>query len=173
MENVRLPANGARSQPERASSRAPRFHASGFWSRFASAIIDSFIVVPVALALAWIVGKIVGFGLPPSLGFDYWLDLLLGNDPSMVTLLVIVVATATVYLFVFQATLGRTLGMRVLRMRVVDIYGDAPTAPRAALRTGGWLVSLLTFGLGFLWIGFDSEKRGLHDWIASTYVVKA
>jgi uncharacterized RDD family membrane protein YckC len=26
--------------------------------------------------------------------------------------------------------------------------------------------------LGFLWIGFDSEKRGLHDWIAGTYVVR-
>jgi uncharacterized RDD family membrane protein YckC len=24
-----------------------------------------------------------------------------------------------------------------------------------------------------LWIGFDREKRGLHDWIADTYVVKA
>jgi uncharacterized RDD family membrane protein YckC len=27
--------------------------------------------------------------------------------------------------------------------------------------------------LGFLWVGFDSEKRGLHDWIAGTYVIKA
>jgi uncharacterized RDD family membrane protein YckC len=27
--------------------------------------------------------------------------------------------------------------------------------------------------LGFFWVGFDSEKRGLHDWIAGTYVIKA
>jgi uncharacterized RDD family membrane protein YckC len=27
--------------------------------------------------------------------------------------------------------------------------------------------------LGFLWIGFDREKRGLHDWLADTYVVRA
>jgi uncharacterized RDD family membrane protein YckC len=31
----------------------------------------------------------------------------------------------------------------------------------------------VTLGLGFLWIGFDSEKRGLHDWLSGTYVVKA
>ena len=29
-----------------------------------------------------------------------------------------------------------------------------------------------TLGLGFAWIGFDREKRGLHDWLAGTYVVR-
>ena len=29
-----------------------------------------------------------------------------------------------------------------------------------------------TLFLGFLWIGFDSEKRGLQDWIAGTYVIR-
>jgi uncharacterized RDD family membrane protein YckC len=24
-----------------------------------------------------------------------------------------------------------------------------------------------------LWMGFDSEKRGLQDWIAGTYVIRA
>jgi uncharacterized RDD family membrane protein YckC len=31
---------------------------------------------------------------------------------------------------------------------------------------------VFTLGLGFLWIGFDSEKRGLQDWVSGTYVVK-
>ena len=164
-----------RSSPTRARSeaRAPRFHAVGFWRRFAAGLVDGLIVIPFASGLAWIVGKIAGFGLPPSLGVDYWLDLLLGTDPSMVALVAILIATSSIYLFIFQATLGRTLGMRLLGGRVIDIYGDPPTTGRAALRTAGSLLCLATLGLGFLWIGFDSEKRGLHDWIASTYVVKA
>ena len=34
------------------------------------------------------------------------------------------------------------------------------------------MAGLATLGLGFLWIAFDSEKRGLHDWLSGTYVVK-
>ena len=34
------------------------------------------------------------------------------------------------------------------------------------------LLGVATLGLGFIWIAFDSEKRGLHDWLAGTYVVK-
>ena len=56
---------------------------------------------------------------------------------------------------------------------VIDVYGDPPTYLRAGLRTAGNLVSIGTLFLGFLWIGFDAEKRGLHDWIAGTYVIRA
>ena len=42
-----------------------------------------------------------------------------------------------------------------------------------ATATAGYLAGLATAFLGFLWIGFDAEKRGLHDWIAGTYVIRA
>ena len=44
---------------------------------------------------------------------------------------------------------------------------------RTLLRTSGYVLSAVLFSLGFLWIGFDREKRGLHDWIAGTYVIRA
>jgi uncharacterized RDD family membrane protein YckC len=69
-------------------------------------------------------------------------------------------------------TLGRTLGMRVLKMKVIDVYGDPPSPARCAARCAGYLASIATLFLGFLWIGFDSEKRGLQDWIAGTYVIR-
>jgi Tol biopolymer transport system component len=56
--------------------------------------------------------------------------------------------------------------------RIIDVYGERPSVARAAARTGGYLACVATLGLGFLWIGFDSERRGLHDWVAGTYVVK-
>ena len=55
---------------------------------------------------------------------------------------------------------------------------NAQTRPSDAeiarmLRSGGYVAAAATLLLGFLWIGFDSEKRGLHDWIAGTYVIRA
>ncbi|HEY0250091.1 MAG TPA: RDD family protein, partial [Kofleriaceae bacterium] len=78
-----------------------------------------------------------------------------------------------IYLLVFQITRGRTVGMQVMKMKVIDVYGDPPSAARSAVRCAGYLASAFTLFLGFLWIGFDSEKRGLHDWIAGTYVIRA
>jgi hypothetical protein len=39
-------------------------------------------------------------------------------------------------------------------------------------RCAGYLAGIATLFLGFLWIGFDHEKRGLQDWIAGTYVIR-
>lgn len=158
---------------DREGPRPPRFYAVGFWTRLLAALIDLAVIIPIAVLLSWIVGKIAGFGMPPDLGLDYWLLLLLGTDPAVVTLVVMLVATSSLYLLFFQITMARTLGMRALRVKIIDVYGDPPTTSRAAIRTGGYLLNLATLGLGFLWTGFDSEKRGLHDWVAGTYVVKA
>ena len=56
---------------------------------------------------------------------------------------------------------------------MIDVYGERPSFARIGLRVGGYLVGLCTLFLGFLWIGFDAEKRGLHDWIAGTYVIRS
>ena len=169
--------------PEAPSARASRssrvqrpvFHVAGFWHRMAAAAIDLAILLPVSLIMAWLAGALSGVHLPASrhYGIDFWLDLLLVGDPALIGITVITLAIATVYVLVFQITLAYTPGMRLMKLRIIDPYGDRPTTSRAAIRTSGYLVSVLTLGLGFLWVGFDSEKRGLHDWIAGTHVVKA
>lgn len=172
---AQTPTTERAASPRRrpASPRAPQFYAVGFWSRLLAAAIDLALIVSVGLALAWVVGKLLGFGLPPSLGSDYWLDLLAGADPSTVSLVVIVTATGVLYLLLFQLTLGQTPGMRLRKLRIIDPYGDPPASARVAIRTAGYLASAATLGLGFIWVGFDSEKRGLHDWISGTHVVRA
>jgi uncharacterized RDD family membrane protein YckC len=101
-----------------------------------------------------------------------WIDLVLAGSSALVMGLVLFLAIALTYLLVFHITLGRTLGMRVLKMKVIDVYGDPPSPARCVARCAGYLASLATLFLGFLWIGFDSEKRGLQDWIAGTYVIR-
>ena len=146
----------------------------GFWRRLAAALIDAAVIVPVAVLLIALASAVAGIHLPPSRvrGLDFWLDLVLISDPAAVTGIAILLAVAMIYLYVFQATVGQTLGMRVLKLRVIDVYGERPSFARAGLRTAGYLLGFVTLSLGFLWIGFDAEKRGLHDWIAGTYVIR-
>lgn len=154
---------------------APVFFVAGFWHRLLAALVDLAVIIPVALVTYGLVSRVGGVTLPPSrhYGVDFWLDLLLDGDPALITLVGLLVAVATIYVLVFQITLSHTPGMRVMKIRIVDQYGASPSTARAAARTSGYLASAATLGLGFIWIGFDSEKRGLHDWLSGTYVVRA
>lgn len=161
--------------PTRPGRTAPTFHAGGFWRRLGAGLVDLGVILPVALILAWIAGQITGVHLPESrhYGLDFWLDLLLGSDPALLGTLGLTVATAAIYVSIFQITWAATPGMRILGLGIIDLYGDPPSVPRSILRTASYLVSAATLGLGFLWIGFDRERRGLHDWLSGTHVVKA
>jgi uncharacterized RDD family membrane protein YckC len=149
----------------------------GFWKRLVAAVIDLGVVVPAALLITLIVSKVAGVRLPNRnmrvVDVDMWIDLVLASDPALVMGVGLFVAVGMIYLLVMHITLGRTLGMRVLRMKVIDVYGDRPSPARCVARCAGYLAGVATLFLGFLWIGFDSEKRGLQDWIAGTYVIKA
>ena len=155
---------------------APTVHVIGFWRRLVAATIDFALVVPASLLITLLVTKLAGVHLPPSnihlLDIDQWIDLALRTDPALVTGFALLVAIGMTYLLVFQILLGRTLGMRVMRIKIIDVYGERPSPARCLARCGGYLASAATLFLGFLWMGFDSEKRGLQDWIAGTYVIR-
>jgi len=182
-----VPASGDRtdttpaSRPSSPLQRPSRRDAAsvlvvGFWKRLAAAVIDLAFIVPAALLTTVVVGKIAGVHLPARnmkpLDVDMWIDLVLATDPALVMGFVLFLAIGMMYLVVFHITLGRTLGMRLLKMKVIDVYGDPPSPARCIARCAGYLAGVATLFLGFLWIGFDSEKRGLQDWIAGTYVIK-
>jgi uncharacterized RDD family membrane protein YckC len=156
---------------------APVVHVVGFWKRAVAAAIDLAVVLPAAILITWIVSKIAGVHLPPKTlrvtDVDLWIDLALARDPALLTGIVLATAIGLVYLLVCHITIARTLGMRALRIKVIDIYGAPPSPMRCLGRCLAYLASAAILFLGFLWIGFDSEKRGLHDWIAGTYVIRA
>jgi uncharacterized RDD family membrane protein YckC len=75
------------------------------------------------------------------------------------------------YFAVSWATVGATLGMGLLGLRVVQPDG-APAGPwRAVVRTVAFSLSAALFGLGFLLILLQAQRRALHDLIAGTAVV--
>jgi uncharacterized RDD family membrane protein YckC len=151
-------------------------HVVGFWRRLLAAVIDLAIVIPAALIITMIASWVTGLRLPGNLHLldvDLWIDLVLATDPALVMGLVLLAAIGLTYLLVFQIIVGRTLGMRLLHIKIIDVYGDRPSAARCVARCAGYLAGVATLFLGFLWMGFDREKRGLQDWIAGTLVIRA
>ena len=84
---------------------------------------------------------------------------------------VIFVAWEFFYFGYSWAASGRTLGMAVLGVRVVRADGQAIDPWRGVLRALVFPLSFLLFGLGFLGILVQRERRALHDLIAGTAVV--
>jgi len=77
------------------------------------------------------------------------------------------------YLALFTAASGQTLGKMALGLKVVSESGTPPTAARALLREAAFLVGAALAGLGLLPAVFDTARRGLHDRLANTRVVRA
>jgi len=66
---------------------------------------------------------------------------------------------------------GKTVGKWMFGLRVVGPNQEPITYSRALLRWIATWVSAL-FGLGFLWVLFSREKRGWHDLLAGTWVIR-
>jgi len=66
---------------------------------------------------------------------------------------------------------GQTLGQMAAHIKVVRQDGKPMDLGTAVLRFIGYVVCVLTLGIGFLMIAFDEQKRGLHDRLAGTYVI--
>jgi uncharacterized RDD family membrane protein YckC len=68
---------------------------------------------------------------------------------------------------------GRTFGMAVLGIKVVQADGQLIRPRQGVVRSLAFPLSFLLFGLGFLGILVQREHRALHDLIAGTAVVYA
>ena len=66
---------------------------------------------------------------------------------------------------------GQTLGMRSWHIFVVNESENHPHWKQASLRFFSALLSLMLFGLGFIWALFDKNKLALHDRLSKTKLI--
>ncbi len=85
----------------------------------------------------------------------------------------IAIAVWFVYFPWFWKRNAQTPGMRMFNLYVVrDRDGGPISWGQAILRFIGYFIDGLVFYLGFAWVLIDGRKRGWHDLIAGTLVVK-
>ena len=77
------------------------------------------------------------------------------------------------YLTITIAYFGRSFGMRLFSLELVDIEENAyPTLHQAAVSSAVFLLSFAVAGIGFLPVFFNEERRAAHDILSGTILVR-
>jgi uncharacterized RDD family membrane protein YckC len=118
---------------------------AGFWIRFAAYLMDAAILTV------------------PSVGLER-----LGLIGSVAAIAGIWLYFASLESSSSQATPGK----RAVGLVVTDDHGRPISLGRATGRYFAKYLSWITLGIGFLMVGWTSRKRGLHDFVADTLVVR-
>jgi uncharacterized RDD family membrane protein YckC len=137
-------------------------HYAGAVSRLAAFAVD--------LAVIWGAFVLIGASL------RFVADLFLGSDFRFTEEWQwigggVLLVWGFLYLWLTVALAGRTWGMTLLGLRVVNREGSPLSGKNALVRTLVFPFSFLFFGLGFLGIFISPERRALHDAAASSAVV--
>jgi uncharacterized RDD family membrane protein YckC len=130
---------------------------------------------------AWMIDALITMG-PPMVAYlvlflsffaDAWSNEAPDFPAQIFPVLAAVYLIPTVYHWAFAATSGRTIGMRIVGLRVVDsTTGHRLPAGRAALRglfTGA--LGSVMYGIGFLWMVWDRQGRTVSDIVSRSTVV--
>jgi uncharacterized RDD family membrane protein YckC len=88
-----------------------------------------------------------------------------------------IIATVAIVMFVYLtvslAFIGRTFGMRLFSLELVDVEENAyPTLHQAAVSSAVFLLSLAVAGIGFLPMFFNEERRATHDILSGTILIR-
>lgn len=134
----------------------------GFWIRVGAYIVDVLVMVIPVLLVSYIV-------LPP-----------LEPPLTMAEVLVFQLLNALLALFLWWLYYGvlqssvwqASVGKKAVGLKVVDENSERLSFGRASGRYFGKILSSAILGIGYLMVGWTEKKQGLHDMIATTYVVK-
>ena len=134
----------------------------GFWRRIWATTIDAIFVLIIVEPIIW-----VSYGESYFENSEYS-EIFLG--PLDIFLSLIFPSVATILFWrLKQATPGKML----ISTRIVDeITGGPLTIAQSIRRYFAYLLAACPFGLGFVWVAFDARKRGWHDMLAGTVVVR-
>ena len=148
----------------------------GFWSRLLAFLINGILLYILISIIAVVIfmskyGQSAYSSLVSSVGnSDEINNPFFGSFVWIVfsTFLIVTVLYSTISIGIW----GRTLGKVALKLKVVKPDGSRVSIMRAFGRSLAYILNYFTFGLAFLIIAFTNKKRGLHDYIADTIVIK-
>ena len=134
---------------------------AGFWIRAGAYAVDTLVVMVLLLPffLIWGFQGVSEFRTPGQVFFQ---------EALIPTLLY------WVYFALMESSkLQATLGKRAFGLKVVGIGGERIGFGRATGRYFAKIVSGLLLMAGYLMVAFTEKKQGLHDMMASTFVLRS
>ncbi|MEE1086351.1 MAG: RDD family protein [Schaedlerella sp.] len=140
---------------------------AGFWVRLAAFCIDNmFLAAGLLIVRLFLTGIMSVFAETPLGG-----NLIFQYNLSDIVLYLI----EAVYFTLFTYYTGTTIGKKAMNLRVVNQDGSTQMSLLNVIyrETIGRFLSGIILWIGYLIIGFDSKKRGLHDILCDTQVIYA
>jgi len=134
--------------PQTQVGPAPGVVFGGFWIRLVAYIIDVIILGIIQAGLVSAMGQTSGQGIGGLISIAYFIGM--------------------------WGVMGQTIGMMPFGLRIVrDADGAKITWGNAVLRFIGLIIAFVCIFIGVIWVAFDARKRGWHDMIGGTVVIKA
>ena len=158
----------------------------GFWIRFVAYFVDSLIVgIPMTVIILIAVFAFGAFG-----GLSVLKNLPANPDPDQIQQQIapmigailgayaLVIACGIVIGWLYFALMESsprqaTFGKAMLNLRVTDANGNRLSFAHASGRFFSKIITgMVPFGIGYIMAGFTAKKQALHDFIASTVVIR-
>ena len=130
----------------------------GFWIRVVAYIIDGILLTIVC----GVVDRLLGINILTT-DWDHY-------DPLANVISLVI---GWLYFALLESSeRGATVGKMVMGLRVVTSDGQRLSFMNATGRYFAKILSAIIFCIGFIMVAFTDKKRGLHDIIAGTLVIK-
>lgn len=131
---------------------------AGFWTRFISYLIDMIVIYAISSLL-----NTISFGL-----LNKVLDFpILGEESLSYVIVMFTYFISMTYFF------SQTLGKMIMKIKIETNRGDKLNFADVVYRElVGRLLTIFLAYLPYLAVAFTNKKKGLHDFIADTVVVK-
>ena len=139
---------------------------AGFWIRVGAYIIDGI--------LMWIAQAIIMFAILG--GMISGEDMAAGQMPDtgkLVLTYILIMGIGVAYFVGMESSAKQaTLGKLAVGIKVGKENGEKLSFGNALGRYLSKILSAITLCIGFMMVGWDKKKQGMHDKIAGTYVFK-
>jgi uncharacterized RDD family membrane protein YckC len=153
--------------PATADAMPGPFGYGGFWRRFAARFIDGIVLGVSSMVITVPLG--MGLGAAVASGSS-------ANPAAFIIIQILSSLVGLVIALAYELWLIRkydaTLGKMALGLKLFRADGAKLSRGRIIGRFFANYVSILSLYIGYIIVGFDDEKRSLHDRICDTRVVK-
>jgi len=149
---------------------------AGFISRLIAFVIDIAVINLSFLFIGWFIGIFLSLFEQGSVLSDSLENIPYINDAINLLLNPVFIALFVfgfifIYFTFFWSFSGHTPGKAFMGLRVVPVQGGSMSLVRSILRFFAYIPSLLSLGIGFLWIIIDDQRQAWQDTLARTFVI--
>lgn len=175
LAKVHIDMDTAAPSPQLTTEASPsqQYIYAGFWRRFLAYWVDFLILFFIGLILSSSFGNNPFAMLNATSLSD--IEAIQKTSSSPLASLSGIIISLFFYIIFWVNYDGATPGKKLMAIKIIREEGGPITYPIAFIRYIGTFISAMTlifFGLAYLWIAWDKKKQAWHDKIAGTLVVR-